>query len=88
MDKVLMKEFGQKMYEDIAAEVVKDNQEYQRLRIKYVQKEREYRKKLSEINMEFVEEYDQVMNLLLEMEQFINMELYVKGAEDRERMLR
>lgn len=88
MDKQLMKKFYQQMYEDIVSEVVNNNYLYQEQKNQYVERRSAFGKKLKDLDEEMYTEYEELENLFGSMNSIVYMELYIKGAEDREAMLR
>uniref|UniRef100_UPI0040568D58 hypothetical protein n=1 Tax=Acetatifactor sp. TaxID=1872090 RepID=UPI0040568D58 len=88
MDKQFMKEFGENMYEDLVCEAVKDIKEFPRIKDDYLKLDNAFYQKIKLISPELIEQYEQLTSLFSEMENIIRMALYIKGAEDRERMLR
>lgn len=88
MDRAFMREFMENMYEDVAAEVVKDNSTYEKLRLQYVDMEREYYHQIIKLSPELAQMHDDLSELFGKMERIADAELYLRGAEDRERMLR
>ena len=76
------------MYEDIAGEVVRENHEYQRLKQEYIVQDKMFCQKLLKIDENLNQEVEQLIHLFFELAKITYIELYLKGAEDRERMLR
>ena len=87
MNKQFMQEYYEGMYEDIAGEVVKDNREHQNLMEKYLSRCKIFDKKLADLDKILYDEYEELQNLFDNMNRIVYKELYIKGAEDREKML-
>jgi len=88
MDRVFLREFMENMYEDVTAEVVRDNSAYEKLRAQYMDMEREFYQQLIELSPELAQMHDELSEVFGKLQRISDTELYLRGAEDRERMLR
>jgi len=88
MDRAFMREFMENMYEDVTAEVVRDNSAYEKLRVQYMDMEREFYQQLIELSPELAQMHDELSEVFGKLQRISDTELYLRGAEDRERMLR
>ena len=88
MDRVFLREFMENMYEDVTAEVVRDNSAYEKLRVQYMDMEREFYQQLIELSPELAQMHDELSEVFGKLQRISDTELYLRGAEDRERMLR
>ena len=88
MDREFMKSFLNNYYADYQSEVVKDAVEYQKRRKRRYEIEKKFALLLQESSKELVVVFDDYLDTYADELEILLEEMYLMGANDRERMLK
>ena len=88
MDREFMKSFLNNYYADYQSEVVKDSVEYQKRRKRRYEIEKKFALLLQESSKELVVVFDDYLDTYADELEILLEEMYLMGANDRERMLK
>ena len=88
MDREFMKSFLQNYYTDYESEAVKDSAEYQESKKRRYEIEEKFELMLQDYSKELVGLFDDYLNAYTDEMEFLLQEVYLQGAQDREKMLR
>lgn len=88
MDRALMKSFCQNYYSDFQTEAVKNSEEYQEKRSQRYDLENKIELVLQEYGKEVVGLFEQYLDAYADEQEVLLEEIYLMGAQDREKMLR
>lgn len=87
MDRKFMRSFCQKYYSDFQTDAVKDSTEYQERKKKRYEIERKFELKLQE--HEGLEKlFEEYLDACADEQEVLQEEVYLLGAQDREKMMR
>lgn len=85
MDREFMKSFYRNYYEDVYSEAIKEFTEYQEKQIVKYDLQAKIEEELSEKGLKL---FEQFLDALADEQEILLQEMYLLGAQDRERMLR
>ena len=88
MDREFMKSFLNNYYADYQSEAVKDSEEYHKRRKKRYEIEKKFVLMLQEYSKESVELFEHYLDAYADEQEILLQEMYLMGAQDREKMLR
>ena len=87
MDRAFMKLFCQNYYADFQTEAVKNSEEYQEKRSRRYDLENKIELALQEYGKEVVGLIEQYLDAYADEQEILLQEMYLMGAQDREKML-
>ena len=87
MDRNFMRSFCQKYYSDFQTEAVKDSEEYQKRKKKRYEIERKFELKLQE-HEGLEKSFEEYLDACADELEVLLKEIYLMGAQDREKMMR
>lgn len=88
MDREFMKSFYKRYYSDAQVEAVRESQEYiQRRNVRYALEE-QMEKRMKEVDISLLHLYEKYLDACADEQEILLEEMYLLGAEDREKMLR
>lgn len=88
MDKELMLRYFETTYEDPVGEILGDDPEYKSVSKQFFAKSDELRQLAGGINSPIWALFEEAMDEYHQIELIISKAMYLKGAEDREKMLK
>ena len=88
MDLKFMKSFLNNYYADYQSEAVKDSEEYRKRQTKRYEIEKKFELLLQENSKELVELFEVYLDSCADEFEILLQEMYLMGAQDREKMLR
>lgn len=88
MDKEFMKSFYERYYENPYGEAVKESEIYCELQKKRQEIEGVLESKIRAVGEEIILLFEEYMDILSDEQEVLLQEMYLMGAQDRERMLR
>lgn len=88
MDREFMKSFCKNYYSDYQSEAVKDSEKYQERRKQRYETEKKLELKLQESGEEIQALFEQYLDACADELEVLLEEMYLMGAQDREKMLR
>ena len=88
MDRDFMRLFYERYYENPASEAIRGSEKYHNLQGKRQEIESVLEEKLRVLGNDIMQLFDEYMDALVEEQEMLLKEMYLLGAEDREKMLR
>ena len=88
MDRAFMKSFLNNYYADYQSEAVKDSEEYRKRQTKRYEMEKKFELLLQENSKKLVEVFEDYLDVYADELEILLEEIYLMGAQDREKMLR
>ena len=88
MDREFMKTFLSNYYVDYQSEAVKDSEEYRKRQTKRYEMEKKFELLLQENSKKLVEVFEDYLDVYADELEILLEEIYLMGAQDREKMLR
>ena len=88
MDRELMKLFLNNKYADLQTEAVKDSAEYKERRSYRYELEKKIELLLQELSKDLIKVFDDYIDACADEQEILLQEMYLMGAQDREKMLR
>lgn len=88
MDRLFMKSFLSNYYTDFQTEAVKDSAEYKEKRSHRYELEKKIEMLLQELSKDLIKVFDDYIDACADEQEILLQEMYLMGAQDREKMLR
>lgn len=88
MDKELMLQHFETTYEDPIGEIIGDDPEFKRINDLFFKKSEELCQLVGGVNSPVWDLFEEVMDEYHKIELILSKAMYLKGAEDREKMLK
>ena len=88
MDREFMKLFLNNYYADFQTEAVKDSEEYKERRSYRYEMEKKNELLLQELSKDLIKVFDDYIDACADEQEILLQEMYLMGAQDREKMLR
>ena len=88
MDRLFMKSFLSNYYTDFQTEAVKDSAEYKERRSYRYELEKKIELLLQELSKDLIKVFDDYIDACADEQEILLQEMYLMGAQDREKMLR
>ena len=88
MDREFIKSFLNNYYADYQSEAVKDSEEYRKRQAKRYEMEKKFELLLQENSKKLVEVFEDYLDACADELEILLEEIYLMGAQDREKMLR
>ena len=88
MDREFMKLFLNNYYADFQTEAVKDSAEYKERRRYRYELEKKIELLLQELSKDLIKVFDDYIDACADEQEILLQEMYLMGAQDREKMLR
>lgn len=88
MDCEFVKSFLNNYYSDFQTEVVKGSKEYQEKRSRRYEIEEKFELLLQELSNELTKLFEDYLDACADEQEILLQEMYLMGAQDREKMLR
>ena len=88
MDREFMKSFLNNYYADFQTEAVKDSAEYKERRSYRYELEKKIELLLQELSKDLIKVFDDYIDACADEQEILLQEMYLMGAQDREKMLR
>lgn len=88
MDREFMKLFLNNYYADFQTEAVKDSAEYKERRSYRYELEKKIELLLQELSKDLIKVFDDYIDACADEQEILLQEMYLMGAQDREKMLR
>lgn len=88
MDRKFMKAFLNNYYSNYQTEAVKDSEEYKERRSYRYELEKKFELMLQELSDDLIKVFDDYLDACADEKEILLQEMYLMGAQDREKMLR